>query len=456
MRNFSLVDQDDANNIDSTLNLDALDSLLSERAPSDSPAPTGRSKNGLSISEALESLGKSRTEVSTESREALLSDLYRWIVSKPLHLQPGLVDEDDITELIKLFRRTSMTSQKPEVLLLILVITAYAASDTDEVATQVVNDYLPYVQEKFFLVNETDADIRANLILSYTTLIVVIMDGSGCFGLEESIPKFLEIVEGLVAVVDKNQKEVPVICNTLHGIGCLITLLYKGRQSTQVLDELIEDVTPSIVNILTTCNNLDIQKSCGRLIALFYELFDYQDDHDAGPDELELSPYANIEELKSFIKDLTNQGSRKIGKKDRKDYSSMFRDVLTTLERNESKDERLANRDSTQTLSHINLSKSRSVAITSWYSYLRLIHLRWCFTSGLHLQLISNSDLSKVIRKPDHAGEEQKSSKYEFNEDEGPAFTDEEGGKMTGKKKTVTINKDRVEKERTKLEGLGL
>lgn len=449
-----MVDQDDANNIDSTLNLEALDSLLSERAGSETPG--GRSKNGLSISEVLESLGKSRTEVSTESREFLLSELYRWIVSKPLHLQPGLVDEDDITELIKVFRRTSMTSQKPEVLLLILVITAYAASDTDEVATQVVNDYLPYVQEKFFLVNETDAEIRANLILSYTTLIVVIMDGAGCFGLEESIPKFLEIVEGLVSVVDKNPKEVPVVCNTLHGIGCLMTLLYKGRQSTQVLDELIQDVAPAIVNILTTCNNLDIQKSCGRLIALFYELFDYQDETEVESDELELSPYDSIGDLQSFIKELTNQGSRKIGKKDRKDYSSMFRDVLTTLERNQSKDDRLNSKEIPQTLSHINLSKSRSVAITSWYSYLRLIHLRWCFTSGLHLQLISNSDLNKVIRKPDHAGEEGKSGKYDFNDDESPAFADDEGGKLTGKKKTVNINKERVEKERARLEGLEL
>ena len=70
--------------------------------------------------------------------------------------------------------------------------------------------------------------------------------------------------------------------------------------------------------------------------------------------------------------------------------------------------------DSTSDLTYIKLSKFRSLKINSWFLYFRLKHLRWCFSFGLHNQLVGNDSVRDVLKEPEN----------EFNYGTQPDFDD--------------------------------
>ena len=48
----------------------------------------------------------------------------------------------------------------------------------------------------------------------------------------------------------------------------------------------------------------------------------------------------------------------------------------------------------------IKLSKTKTLLINSWFLYIRLIHLKWCFSFGVHNQLTGNDTIREILHEP--------------------------------------------------------
>lgn len=469
-----------------------------------------RIQSGLTtINEIIDSLSTSRAEVSSLSRELLLAQLYKLIVSRPLVVYneeqqgtPNFVTEDNVQALLKNLTAEDYRSSS-EFLLLFRCCMALLCSDIDEFGVLISSDLLNFILK---LIQEPATSVvtnenKASIVTGLTALLMVLHNGSSTYGLDEKIAYFLEIAEGFSAssitlssdlqlgdreystlindenddkrivneVVSKANAEAGVAIAALHGAGCIMTLLPKG----DYLNELITDSMSKLVPLLDNDVNLEISKAAGRAIGLCYEMYTYARDEDAGEDEDDdedynyNSPYYEQELLFSIVDRLGSLSSHKVAKKDKKSTHSIFRDVLNTLKNytNAEVREEIYKKSpkgleiiaSMMESNYIKLSKSRSLPINSWFLYLRLIHLKWCFSFGVHGQLVSNDSIRDILRETatdyqarygdsNAAPEAFVGSEYTLNE----KFT------FDDKKRTNAIRKARVNKMAEELDDLEL
>ncbi|ODV93515.1 hypothetical protein PACTADRAFT_77826 [Pachysolen tannophilus NRRL Y-2460] len=416
------------------------------------------SKNPLtnSISEILTSLDLPRTTVSTSSREALLAQLFHLIISKPLKaLDVQYVTEFNTEQLINFYNNSRSLNES---LLALRTLTTFVCSDIDEVSSLILSELIPSLKRQISLVDEIEPNLRSNLILSFSSLLMCIIDGSGAYGMDEHIEFLFELIEGLL-ISENYQEETDVFVSALYAIGLLLTLIYNnGENNTTALNELIEDNLPRLVdNNFLENPNINISKATGKLIALMYELYDYHD-YEIEDEEDEdynntYSPYYDASKIIVVLKSLSTISSKKLSKKTKKESHSIFRDILKTVESySESKESRLELTKDPIVLTHSKLSKSRSISVKSWYSYFRLFHLRWLFGAHLHDQLNCNSELSNLIRPP----QKNKFDKFSVDADyqeteevENEGYADNGAKrKIKDKKKTIQINNSRMEKFR--------
>lgn len=220
--------------------------------------------------------------------------------------------------------------------------------------------------------------------------------------------------------------EASVAVAAIHGVGCLLTLISHGS----FLNEIMEDLMFKLVPLLDNDEDRDIAKAAGRVVGVIYEMYDYgqnaDDDNGDGFDNEynENSPYYEQESLLAILTRLLNLSSKKVAKKDKKDISSVFRNISNTVKiyTDANSREQVYKRtqeglellDSTSDLTYIKLSKFRSLKINSWFLYFRLKHLRWCFSFGLHNQLVGNESVRDVLKEPES----------EFNYGTQPDFDD--------------------------------
>lgn len=398
------------------------------------------------INDIIHSLTMSRTEVSSQSRELLLAQLYKLIVSKPLIVYneehsgtSSYISEDKVLELIKILMSGDYRSPT-EFLLLFRSCIALLSSDIEEFGELISPELLNFIQkmiqdpETLNITNEN----KASIITGLTGLLMILHNGSSSYGIDERISSLIELSEGYSASsntlstqlksgdreystyfaeeidkrivsdsLNKVNAEASVAISALHGAGCLLTLIDRG----DYLNEYILDIMPKLVTVLDN-ENIEISKAAGRFIALCYEVFTY-DNSGNGEEESEFnenSPYYEQEELLSIIERLANVSSHKITKKNKKEAHSIFRDILNTVTSYTNFDKRIEifkkSPDGIEIINsmmdsnYIKLSKTRSLAINSWFLYLRLIHLKWCFSFGVHNQLVGNDDIRDILKEP--------------------------------------------------------
>ena len=505
-----------------TMKLESLQSLLEKQSLQDESTITGntdsqdykqksishlnqaRIQSGLTtINDIIHSLSMSRTEVSSQSREMLLAQLYKLIVSKPLIVYneenagtKNYVSEDKVLELIKLL--TSGDYRSPsEFLLLFRSCIGLLASDIDEFGELISQDFLNLLQRLIQdpTTQNINSENKASVITGYTGLLMILHNGSSSYGVDDKVTSLIELAEGYNASsntltaqlrsgdreystffaedVDKkiisdsvNQAngEAAVAIAALHGAGCLLTLIERG----EYLNDYITDTMPKLVALVDN-ENIEIAKAAGRIIALCYEIFTYDNSGDAD-DESEYnanSPYYEQEELSAIIERLANFSTHKITKKNKKETHSIFRDILYTIANYTSYEKRIEILkkspegidiiNSLMDSNYIKLSKTRSLAINSWFLYLRLIHLKWCFSFGVHNQLVSNDTIRDILKEPPSDYQ----LKYGGNdvygdEDYDDSFNTSVNDKFAtdDKKRTEQIRKARVNKLAETIEDL--
>ncbi|EGV63871.1 hypothetical protein PSN45_004054 [Yamadazyma tenuis] len=456
-----------------------------------------------SIKELIHSLQVSRNEVSSDSRELILAQLYKLIVVKSLLVYnesrigtDDYVGEESVSDLIFILMRRDARSPQ-EFLLLYRCTIALIVSDIDEFSSLADGEFMLFMKS---LITEPATAIitnenKSHVISGYVGLLMILHNGSSGYGIDSTISWLYEITEGyclsaLTSIRDfkegnreystffddlskqrivnelttKQNSEALIGIAGLHGVGCLLTLVPRN----DFLNEIIEDLIPKLLELFDNELNVDISKASGRVIALCYEVYHYRNDEDEDNDAdfNDNSPYYEQEEITSVLTRLVNLNDKKVSKKDKKDIHSIFRDILNTVENYGNYDTRieilkrsprgLEILSEIMDLNFIKLSKTRSIQINSWFLYIRLIHLKWCFSFGVHNQLISNPSARDVLKEPPTDFEVKYGYEGDEDEENNSSYYNDTKYEMDDKKRTKKLNKLRVNKLTEEMEDLGL
>jgi len=433
-----------------------------------------------SIPEIIKTLQKSRNEVSSNDRELLLNQLYNLIIKKPtLDLEYDDYDyEEDLLNLFKIFQSCK---SKNEFIFATRAITCFMITNIDNAGILYNEDksinILNYLEKKIIDLNLSKST-RQCLIFAYSSISMIIYDESSGYGVDNMFEFLLETLLGLIIDINEN---ILLINSIIYGLGALLTIIINHEN----LNELIENLIDSTIDLLIDVDILEITKPISMLFGLCYEIYNYNDELGESIDlnnfkiiEDDFLPYNNTFEIIKRLEELIKKSTKKISKKDKKQGRSVFKDVLTTINFYSNKELRLNklsskkieddynnnnNNNSTNELilSHIKLSKSRSLAVKSWFAFFRLIQLKWVYSSGIHTQLANNSKLSNIIRdKPNDDYSNKFTKKNDENNntdhDEGKYWNDTLTNKLTHKKKDLAIDHRRMEKLHVTLDQSGV
>ncbi|KAH3672719.1 hypothetical protein WICMUC_004125 [Wickerhamomyces mucosus] len=460
---------DDDNELINDINFGNIDELLSQRlnavfstfSSENSPKDTLNKLN--SINAIIDSLGS--TDVSSDARQFLLDKLYNLIINKPNlgdEYEDGYDFELDLLKLLKSF----LSNKSPDdAILYVRALTSFIITNIDNASAVFSEDRsinILSILEKRIVDDSFDIEIRQCLIYSYTSLILAMYDGSGAFGVEDNLQFLTEILSNYLADLKTNSS---LIVATIYGIGSTLTILIDHSN----LNEKVEDVLEEISDVFVSSDIIDVVKSAAMLFGLGYEIYDYDDnnineeDIDEDDDYTPL-PYLNTYEIESRLDELVKLSSKKISKKDKREGRSLYRDVAKTVQLYSSKKARLErykpkDKDSDReefVLSHIKLSKSRSLAVNSWFAFFRLIQLKWVYSSGTHTQLANNDRLKDIIRdKPEESYAAQFQSTEELDEGD-TSWGNQSTIKSNNKKRTQKIESGRKAKLDLSLEQSGV
>lgn len=396
------------------------------------------------IREIIASLQHSRTVVSSLSREMLLAQLYKLIVTKPVCISNlegfDVISDDEVLQLVKILTSADYRSST-EFILLFRSSMSLLVSDLDDFGEIVSAHFLESIQSLFIDTHNAyvTSENKANVITGYCGLLLAIYGDTSAFGIDDKVKWLIDFASGfvqssltlktqlktgdreystlmhdsecklLVSQQEENARaEANIAVAALHGVAVLLTLLQKGHY----LNDLLTHVATEVIEVIDNEMIPEISMAAAKLLALCYELFAYEDaSEDAGDDDEYNynAPVYEQENILSILNRLANVSSKKIGKKE-KNTSSVYRKVAKTVENYTDPEKRdeiykrtqvgldllSASVNSTQ----IKLSRSRSLLINSWFLYFRLLHLKWFFGFGLHDQLIGNPNVKSLLKEP--------------------------------------------------------
>lgn len=419
-----------------------------------------------SIPDLIKTLQKPRNEVSTTDRELLLNQLFHLIV-KNTDLEVEYDDyeyENDLVVLLKIFQSSKSSNES---ILSIRTLTSFIIANIENAGIVFSEEpslrILPMLEKK--IIDPTiPQEVKQYLIYSYSSIALAIYDEAGGFGVDGIIEYLNETFLGLL---DDQAGNAELITSIVYGLGNTLTLMIGSAN----LNELIETIIDPIVEFFLSTDTLSTIKPIAMLIGLCYEIYNYNDspdddlsDFDPGDDIL---PHMNTYEIKSRLERLMKNTNKKVSKNDKRKGISLFKDVLTTINfysdkrnrlnkmLNRKNDEIDGGKEEEFVLSHIKLSKSRSLAVKSWFSFFRLIQMKWVFGDGIHTQLANNSQISKIVRdKPTDGVASQFSANSGGN---GSQFWQNQTSKrVSEKKKQKSLEGGRRAKLNVSLDQAGL
>lgn len=464
--------------------------------------------SSTSINDIIISLLHSRAEVSSLSREMLLAQLYKIIVTRPIAVineenagTKDYVGEESVLLLVKLLTTGDYRSPS-EFILLFRSVISLLCSDLEDYGELVSTDFLAHI-EKLILEPPTanvSNDNKASVITGFCGLLLILYADTSAFGVDDKIKWLLEYSQGFVhssvnlqkqldtgdreystlmdekddkRLVNEQQRSLQAEANIaiagLHGVAVLLTLLQKG----EYLNELLNFVATEVVEVIDNDVNLDLAKAGAKVLALCYEMYTYENDKDSEEEDDEFNynaPYYEQESIISICNRLANTTAKKIGKKDKKETNTVFREVVNAIENytNAEKREEIYKRSpvglellaGSLSSTQVKLSRSKSLSINSWFLYFRLLHLKWCFGFGLHDQLVGNDSIRPILREPLTKYQD----KYNYDSDDGlngatfgrNARTDVERFAKAEKKRDSDLKKARVSKITQTIENLHL
>jgi hypothetical protein len=217
--------------------------------------------------------------------------------------------------------------------------------------------------------------------------------GGGGFKIDELV--------GLLAgfATTSADDDAPEVSAAVLGAGLLSTV-------PPTANVLIDDHLPVFVDLLSETQSQDVKLSLGKVIALWYQRYHYSDDED--DEDMDEVPLVDYDEVVRVLRDAISESAKRIGRKDKRERKSLYRDVLSTVETFACREQRLAVRSSDLVITHMNLTRSKSLPIDSWAKLLLVQHYRWLFGPGIHTQVANNpfikESLASAVYRPATAG----------------------------------------------------
>lgn len=466
--------------------------------------------DSTTINDIINSLLHPRSVVSSLSRELLLAQLYKLIVTKPIGIYneeksgtDEYVTEEVVLSLIKSLLNGDYRSPS-EFILLYRSSIGLLASNLEEFGEIVSTDFLASIEQLIleppnsFVTTEN----KSSLVTGYCGLLLILYAETSAFGVDDKIKWLMEYAQGFVqssismqaqldtgdreysTLMDEKddkrlvkeqetnlQSEANIAIAALHGVAVLLTLLQRG----DYLNDILSNIASELAEIIDNDVILDLSKAAAKVLALCYELYTYENSADAEEDKDDEfnynAPYYEQEAILAVCNRLANVSSKRVGKKDKKETNSVFREVAYTIEyyTDEEKREEIYKRspagiellNNSVSTTHVKLSRSKSIMINSWFLYFRLLHLKWCFGFGLHDQLVSNPSIRALMKEPNSKYQD----KYSFDDENADfgasgfgrnAKTDVERFAKLDKKRDNDLKKARVNKLTQDLEDLQL
>lgn len=457
------------------------------------------------IHDIISSLKNSRSDVSSQSREILLAQLFKLIASKPICLsnndsQVDIVNEEDVLDLIKILTSGDYRSSTEFVLLYRSSISLLVSNldDFGEIASPgLLASLVTLITESpnSCVTNQN----KANALTGYCGLMLALYNNTSAFGIDDKVKWLMDFATGFVhssltlksqlksgdreysTLMHKGedkllfseqesniQAEAGLAVAALHGVSVLLTLLQRG----EYLNQLLTHVATEVIQIIDDDSIPELSKAAAKALALCYELYTYEDDAEGievDPDYNFNAPVYEQESLLSVLNRLSNVSSKRIGKKE-KNTDSLYREVSNTIEYYTDAEKRSEIYKRSQsglellslsvTSTQIKLSRSKVLLINSWFLYFRLLHMKWLFGFGLHNRLVADPNIRSLLREP--ATEYQ--LKYGRNADidfggfnfGNNARRDVDRFHDPGKKRATDLKKAREEKLSKKLDQLDI
>ncbi|ANB13068.1 hypothetical protein AWJ20_1347 [Sugiyamaella lignohabitans] len=369
---------------------ESLDKLLlssSEDDDDESKEHTHKDK----FSEGVEMLSLDRRNTSLEAREKALIDILSIISQK---YEPEKVTQPLCDVLTKAF----MTSRSElETLLSIQAIVVAAAVDVDLFFETLNDDVLPKLFRQIRSSDETSftATCRANLTIGYALLQYIVHYGSGGFKVDDIIETLVDL-----AAECNTAEETAIAGAAILGSGLLATTLPSPNST-------IDEYMPVFIDYITNPSHT-IKLAAAKVVALFYQIYNYEEGTENGELNengiLERIPYIDHNELEFTLKEQISESSKRIGKKDKRERKSLFRDVLSTVEAFTSSESRAALTVDELLITHLKLSRSKSLSIDSWYKLLLIQHYKWAYGPSIHTQIANNPFVKETVHDSSYAG----------------------------------------------------
>lgn len=452
--------------------------------------------------EIILSLGQSRTEVLTVLREILLAHFYQMVVQKLIivwndeHIDTKeYVGEVQVEQFIKVFTDGDYRTDV-EFYYLVRSLVALLVSDIDEfgmfITPGLLGTFQHLVQEGSSLV-VTLAN-KATLINGLSIMTLALHHGLSNFGVDVCAKWLMDSAEGfatsafnmsqelalgdreyLTIITDKDsdkklvleavlkvQEEASVAVAALQGLATMLTLLTPG----EYLNELVEELMFKLVPLVDNESDMEISKAAARVMAVIYEVYLYEDDNEDDDDEEfnANSPYYEQEQLFSILDRLASILTKKISKKDKKEGRLVFRNVVNSMRALVDTEKRKAVYSHLEEGAEITancfpnitlrLSKYRQWPIDTWGLYLRLRQLRWCFSFGLHNQLVALELLRDLLKQDTDRRSQLDIDHLRLDEAGYTDLVDDAMDKvntLNDKKRTAKRKKDREEKFHEKM-----
>jgi hypothetical protein len=382
-----------------------------------------------------------KTPIPSEDREMLLNQMYTLNVKNP---QASIGLFHDMVQVFKV-------SQGLERLIAIRNVAATGIAHCEDIADEVI-ELLDYLEKKIAS-DDLDNSVKQQFVYAHGAMTLAVYEGSGAYGVDDKLHFLQEILLGLNADVEANAD---VISALLYSIGGIFTLFLRSSNLTEELEMFLE----SSMDYLLDYDILEIQRPMAMIAGLAYEIYPYVDDihSDEYDADDEIQPYGYTHQVEQRLRELIGGNSKGNKKNEKLDSRSVFRESLHTIQTYSQRANRIQMADKSyefpeQVLTHIKLSKTRSIAVKSWISLLRLVLLKWAFGVGLYNQLAHSSNLASMVQYT------HKRTFVSYKQDSDDDVDDDFGhdnSKVSNKKKQKEIANRRMEKLNDKMEQTGI
>ena len=402
-----------------------------------------------------------RLGIGQIEREILLSHLYRMTISSNNEIYFGIngPNEADLLSLINSFKSSGGEESSDGILsfeweIWLRCIISYSCMGNEEVSSEVIEYVLPLLFKIISKLDSSEGEPVSIIeykkidlsIWSLMSCILFIYFNSENYGIIEYTKIFLNYISNDL-IIDDN-----IIKSSLFMVGISLSLAWESGRN---VDELIEDQILETIKLVLVNkkHKIETKMVASVIVGLCYDIIEFnkkikkeqESEKDTTDEEYEFIN-EQFELIKGEIQTLSNEGSKKIGKKG-KDAKNIFKQVLNTMNNSSDDDDEL---DS------IKISKSKNLKVSSWFSYIRIQVLKFILGSELSNWLNKSRDIKNMLKMTIKSSNNYS---YNYNNEED----DEEDGEIdnglgfnklsvnnggkSDKERTIQINKERRAKE---------